>query len=102
MVALDKIKKLDAADPAHRLSYSLIVSSARPYSTVAAAKAVGPVIEVSQYLPAAVLARYRAAGLRLDIWTGRSEADYARITALRPDGIVVDDVARYRRWAADQ
>ena len=44
------------------------------------------------------MASYKAGGLRVYLFTGRNSTDYARMAALRPYAVVVDDVGRFQRW----
>jgi len=41
---------------------------------------------------------YQSANISVFIFTGKTEADYVKMTSLKPDGVVVDDVARFDRW----
>jgi len=98
--ALNKIKKRDAADPYHRLDYALITSGSGGWPTVSTIKATGTAVHAELYAPADVVRTYQRAQIRVFLFTGRNEADYAKMVAKNPYGVVVDDVARFNRWRA--
>jgi glycerophosphoryl diester phosphodiesterase len=96
--ALNKIKKLDAADPSHRVSYALVASGSGGWPSASTVREVGTAVYANLSIPASIVTSYQSAGVRVYLYTGRNEADYARVVALKPYGVVVDDVARYQSW----
>ena len=98
--ALNKIKKRDAADPYHRLDYALITVGVPGWPTVSTIKSTGTAVHAALYVPADVVQTYQQANIRVFVFTGRDEADYAKMVAKKPYGVVVDDVARFNRWRA--
>jgi glycerophosphoryl diester phosphodiesterase len=96
--ALNKIKKRDAADPNYRLTYSTVITGSSGWPSASWVKANGSQVDVHLSVPSSVVRSYKAAGIPVFIFTGKTEADYARMTRLNPTGVVVDDVARFERW----
>jgi len=98
LAALDKIKKLDAADPAHRLSYALITLGNKGWPSASTIKKVGTAVHAKLTIPADVARSYREAGIKVFLFTSRNESDNAKMIALQPYAVVVNDVARFQRW----
>jgi glycerophosphoryl diester phosphodiesterase len=96
--ALNKIKKRDAADPNYRLTYSTVITGSTGWPSPSWVKANGTQVDVHLSIPASVMRSYKSANIPVFVFTGKTEADYAKMTALRPYGVVVDDVARFERW----
>jgi len=96
--ALNKIKKLDAADPYHKISYARITSGGSGWPSVATLKKTGNSVHANKSIPASVMRSYKAGGLKVYLFTGKNERDYARMASLRPYAVVVDDVGRFQRW----
>ena len=96
--ALNKIKKLDAADPYHKISYARITSGGGGWPSVATLKKTGTSVHANKSIPASVMRSYKAGGLKVYLFTGKNERDYARMASLRPYAVVVDDVGRFQRW----
>jgi len=96
--SLKKIKKLDAADPHHRISYALVTSGGAGWPSVTKIKAIGPNVHAHLTIPARVVRTYERAGIRVYLFTAKSTADYARVAKLSPYGAVVDDVGKFQRW----
>jgi len=96
--ALNKIKKLDAADPYHKISYARITSGGNGWPSVATLKKTGTSVHANKSIPRSVMRSYKAGGLKVYLFTGKNERDYARMASLRPYAVVVDDVARFQRW----
>ena len=94
---LQLVKKLDAADTGYRLRYGY-VSTGEP--SVAYVKAVGPYLIIEKDISASKVAYYRSNGLDVTLWTGKTEADYASMTAKNPNRVSVDDAKRYADWLA--
>jgi glycerophosphoryl diester phosphodiesterase len=96
--ALNKIKKLDAADPKHKISYALIALGTNGWPSVSTIKSVGTAVHAKLTIPAAVVRRYRLANIKVYLFTGKNTTDDAKMIALRPYGVVVDDVGRFQHW----
>ena len=96
--ALNKIKKLDAADRTHRISYALVTSGSGGWASASDVKAVGTDVYAQFSIPANIVSSYQSADIRVYLYTGKNEADYSSMVALHPYGVIVDDVARYQRW----
>ena len=45
---------------------------------------------------------YKNAGIRVFLWTGKTKADYAKMAKLNPNGVVVNDVAKFQAWRDTQ
>ena len=58
----------------------------------------GTQVDVHLSIPSSVMRSYQSANISVFIFTGKTEADYVKMTSLKPDGVVVDDVARFDRW----
>jgi glycerophosphoryl diester phosphodiesterase len=98
LAALRKIKKLDAADRRHKISYGLITLGAGGWPSVATIKKVGTSVHATVPLPAKVARRYQQAHIKVFLFTGKNKSQYARMIALHPYAVVVNDVARFQRW----
>jgi glycerophosphoryl diester phosphodiesterase len=96
--ALNKIKKLDAADTTHKISYALIIVGTRSWPSVSTIKKVAPAVHAKLTIPAAVARSYRLANIKVFLYTGKNASDDAKMIALQPYGVVVDDVAQFQRW----
>jgi glycerophosphoryl diester phosphodiesterase len=96
--ALNKIKKLDAADPTHRISYALGNLGNGGWPSVSAIKKIGTVVHAKLTIPANVVRTYQEANIKVFVFTARNESDYAKMITLEPYGVVVNDVARFQRW----
>jgi glycerophosphoryl diester phosphodiesterase len=96
--ALNKIKKLDAADPSHKISYALIISGAHNWPSVTTIKKIAPAVHARLTIPADVARSYQLANIKLFLYTSRNASDDAKMVALQPYGVVVDDVARFQHW----
>src|SRR5215216_6390748 len=55
-------------------------------------------VDVHLSIPSSVMRSYQSANISVFIFTGKTEADYVKMTSLKPYGVVVDDVARFDRW----
>jgi glycerophosphoryl diester phosphodiesterase len=98
LAALNKIKRLDAADPAHRISYALIALGTGGWPSVSTIKKTGTAVYAKLMVPVSVARRYQQADIKLFLYSGQNEADYARMVALNPYAVVVGDVHRFQRW----
>jgi glycerophosphoryl diester phosphodiesterase len=96
--ALNKIKKLDAADPTHRISYALGNLGNGGWPSVSAIKKIGTVVHAKLTIPANVVRTYQEANIKVFVFTARNESDYAKMITSEPYGVVVNDVARFQRW----
>jgi glycerophosphoryl diester phosphodiesterase len=96
--ALNKIKKLDAADPNHKISYALITTGAGGWPSVSAIKAVGTAVHANLTIPADVVRSYRLANIKVYLFTAKKASDEAKMIALQPYGVVVDDLAQFQDW----
>jgi glycerophosphoryl diester phosphodiesterase len=96
--ALNKIKKLDAADATHRISYALVALGIRSWPSVSTIRATGAAVHARFEIPISVANSYRRANIKVFLYTGRNEADYAKIVARQPYAAVVEDVPRFQRW----
>jgi glycerophosphoryl diester phosphodiesterase len=107
--ALNKVKKLDAADPSHKIKYALVATgsdgwgtSADPNPSVSKVKSVGTYFHAEKSIPASVMRTYKNAGIKVFVFTGKNKTDYARMAALNPYGVVVNDVAEFQAWRNTQ
>lgn len=98
LAPLNKIKKFDAADPRHRISYALAAQGTGGWPSVSAIKATAAAVHARLDIPVSVASSYRQANIKVFLYTGRNEADYAKIVARTPYGVVIDDVPRFQRW----
>jgi len=96
--ALNKIKKLDAADTGHRISYALGISGTGGWPSVSAIKRIGTTVYAKLTIPADVARSYRLADIKVFLWTGENASDEAKMIALQPYGVVVNNVAQFQRW----
>jgi len=96
--ALNKIKKLDAADSNHKISYALGTSGVGGWPSVSAIKKCGTIVYAKLTIPAAVARSYRLANIKVFLWTGENASDHAKMIALQPYGVVVDNVAQFQSW----
>jgi glycerophosphoryl diester phosphodiesterase len=96
--ALNKIKKLDAADATHRISYALVALGTGAWPSVSTIRATGAAVHARLEIPVSVADSYRQANIKVFLYTGRNEADYAKMVARNSYAVVVEDVARFQRW----
>jgi glycerophosphoryl diester phosphodiesterase len=102
LAALNKIKKLDAADPYHKLKYALVTTGASGWPSVSTVKSVGTYVHARLEIPSSVMSSYKKAGIRVFLFTGRTTSDYERMAKLNPYGVVVDNVAKFQAWRDSQ
>jgi glycerophosphoryl diester phosphodiesterase len=102
LAALNKIKKLDAADPYHKLKYALVTTGASGWPSVSTVKSVGTYVHARLDIPSSVMRSYKNAGIRVFLFTGRTTSDYERMAKLNPYGVVVDNVAKFQAWRDSQ
>ena len=98
LAALDKIKKLDVADASHRLSYALITLGTNGWPSASTIKKVATAVHAKLTIPADVARSHREAGIKVFLFTSRNESDNAKMIALQPYAVVVNDMARFQRW----
>jgi glycerophosphoryl diester phosphodiesterase len=103
LAALNKIKKLDAADPYHKLKYALVISGdSGPWPSVSTVKSVGTYVHARLEIPSTVMTSYKTGGIKVFLYTGRTTSDYERMAKLNPYGVVVDNVAKFQAWRDSQ
>jgi glycerophosphoryl diester phosphodiesterase len=102
LAALNKIKKLDAADPYHKIKYALVTTGATGWPSVSTVKSVGTYVHARLEIPSSVMSSYKNAGIRVFLFTGRTTSDYERMAKLNPYGVVVDNVAKFQAWRDSQ
>jgi glycerophosphoryl diester phosphodiesterase len=98
LAALNKIKKLDAADASHKISYALATSGTGGWPSVSTIKGIGSAVYAQLTIPADVARSYRQANIKVFLFTSRNESDDAKMIALQPYAVVVNDVARFQHW----
>ena len=98
LAALNKIKKLDAADPTHRISYAVGASGAGGWPSASTIKQTGTTIYAKLTIPADVVRSYRQANIKVFLYTSSNASQDAKMIALQPYAVVVNDVARFQRW----
>jgi glycerophosphoryl diester phosphodiesterase len=98
LAALNKIKKLDAADASHKISYALATSGTGGWPSVSTIKGTGSAVYAHLTIPADVARSYRQANIKVFLFTSRNESDDAKMIALQPYAVVVNDVARFQHW----
>ena len=102
LAALNKVKKLDKADSKHKINYALTTTGAAGWPSVSTVKSVGKYLHARLELPASRMRAYKDAGIKVFLFTGKTESDYAKMAKLNPYGVVVDDVARFQTWRDTQ
>ena len=100
--ALNKVKKLDAADRSHKINYALVSSGSGGWPSVSKVKSVGTYFHAELSIPASRMRTYKNAGIRVFLWTGKTKSDYTRMAKLNPYGVVVNDVAKFQAWRDTQ
>jgi glycerophosphoryl diester phosphodiesterase len=98
LAALNKIKKLDAADASHKISYALATSGTGGWPSVSTIKGTGSAVYAHLTIPADVARSYRQANIKVILFTSTNESQDAKMIALQPYAVVVNDVARFQRW----
>jgi glycerophosphoryl diester phosphodiesterase len=102
LTALNKVKKLDAADPHHKIKYALVSSGVGGWPSVSKVKSVGTYLHAELSIPATVMRTYKNSGIRVFLWTGKTVSDYKKMAKLNPYGVVVNDVAKFQAWRDTQ
>ena len=98
LAALNKVKKLDAADTSHKISYALGTSGAGGWPSVSTIQKTGTAVYASLTIPAEVARSYRLADIKVFLFTSHDSSDDAKMIALKPYGVVVNDVGRFQNW----
>ena len=97
--AMNKIKKLDKADKAHKISYAYVtLGTGGRWPSVSRIRSVGTSVHARLEIPRSVMRKYQAAHIPVYLFTGKTESDYRKMVKLGPYGVVVDDVRRFERW----
>jgi glycerophosphoryl diester phosphodiesterase len=100
--ALNKVKKLDAADPNHKIKYALVCTGSDGWPSVSKVKSVGTYFHAGLSISSSRMSTYKDAGIKVFLFTGRTVDDYKRMGALNPYGVVVDDVEKFQAWRDTQ
>jgi hypothetical protein len=107
--ALNKVKKLDKADPKHKIKYALTSigsggwgTGAKPNPSVATVKSVGTYFHAELSIPKSVMNTYTSNGIKVFLFTGKDDDDYERMASLNPYGVVVNDVKDFQDWRDKQ
>jgi hypothetical protein len=65
-------------------------------------KSVGTYLHAELSIPSNEMRRYKRAGIKVFLYTGKTASDYKRMAALGPYGVVVNDVAKFQVWRNTQ
>jgi glycerophosphoryl diester phosphodiesterase len=97
--SMNKIKALDKADTAYKISYAFVtLGTDGHWPSASYVKSIGTSVHARLEIPLSVMHSYQAANIPVYLFTGQNEADYRTMIAKGPYGVVVDDVARFQRW----
>ena len=102
LAALNKVKKLDKADPKHKIIYALTTIGSGGWPSVSKVKSVGKYLHAELSLPKSKMKTYKKAGIKVFLFTGKTVSDYKKMAALDPYGVVVNDVAKFQAWRNTQ
>jgi glycerophosphoryl diester phosphodiesterase len=102
LAALNKVKKLDKADPKHKIIYALTTIGSGGWPSVSKVKSVGKYLHAELSLPKSKMQAYKKAGIKVFLFTGKTVSDYKKMAALDPYGVVVNDVAKFQAWRNTQ
>ena len=102
LAALNKVKKLDKADPKHKIIYALTTIGSGGWPSVSKVKSVGKYLHAELSLPKSKMRAYKKAGIKVFLFTGKTVSDYKKMAALDPYGVVVNDVAKFQAWRNTQ
>jgi glycerophosphoryl diester phosphodiesterase len=100
--ALNKVKKLDAADSKHKIKYALVSTGSGGWPSVSTVKSVGIYFHAELSISSSQMRTYKKAGIKVFLFTGKDVNDYERMAALDPYGVVVDNVAKFQDWRDTQ
>jgi glycerophosphoryl diester phosphodiesterase len=102
LAALNKVKKLDKADPKHKIKYALVATGSGGWPSVSKVKSVGSYFHAGLSLSSSRMKAYKNAGIKVFLFTGKTKSDYKKMAALDPYGVVVNDVAKFQAWRDTQ
>jgi glycerophosphoryl diester phosphodiesterase len=102
LAALNKVKKLDKADPKHKIKYALVATGSGGWPSVSKVKSVGSYFHAGLSISSSRMKTYKNAGIKVFLFTGKTKSDYKRMAALDPYGVVVNDVAKFQAWRDTQ
>ena len=102
LAALNKVKKLDKADPKHKIIYALTTIGSGGWPSVSKVKSVGTYFHAELSISSSRMKSYKNAGIKVFLFTGKTKSDYKRMAALDPYGVVVNDVAKFQAWRNTQ
>ena len=102
LAALNKVKKLDKADPKHKIIYALTTIGSGGWPSVSKVKSVGKYLHAELSLPKSKMKAYKKAHIKVFLFTGKTVSDYKKMAALDPYGVVVNDVAKFQHWRKTQ
>ena len=98
LAALNKVKKLDKADPKHKIKYALVATGSGGWPSVSKVKSVGSYFHAGLSISSSRMKTYKNAGIKVFLFTGKTVSDYKKMAALDPYGVVVNDVAKFQAW----
>ena len=102
LAALNKVKKLDKADPKHKIKYALVATGSGGWPSVSKVRSVGSYFHAGLSLSSSRMKSYKNAGIKVFLFTGKTKSDYKKMAALDPYGVVVNDVAKFQAWRDTQ
>jgi glycerophosphoryl diester phosphodiesterase len=102
LAALNKVKKLDKADPKHKIKYALVATGSGGWPSVSKVKSVGSYFHAGLSISSSRMKTYKNAGIKVFLFTGKTKSDYKKMAALDPYGVVVNDVAKFQAWRDTQ
>jgi glycerophosphoryl diester phosphodiesterase len=94
---LNKIKKLDRADPAH-ISYAFVTLGTHGWPSVKTIKSVGNSVHARLEIKKSLVQLYQKNHITVFLFTGQTKSDYKTMVGKGPEGVVVDDVGKFVRW----
>jgi glycerophosphoryl diester phosphodiesterase len=101
--ALNKVKKLDQADSSPtNVKYALSTGGSGGWPSVSRVKSFGIYLYASKEISKVQMQTYKNAGIKVILFTGKTKTDYKEMAALKPYGVVVDDVAKFQAWRDTQ
>ena len=98
LAALNKVKKLDKADPKHKIKYALVATGSGGWPSISKVKSVGSYFHAGLSISSSRMKTYKNAGIKVFLFTGKTKSDYKKMAALDPYGVVVNDVAKFQAW----
>ena len=70
--------------------------------SVSKVKSVGTYFHAGLSISKSQVSTYQANGIKVFMFTGKNEDDYATMAARNPYGVVVDDSERFQKWRNQQ